>query len=387
MEVNQGLRKSRTQGRRRDDGRENMKKILFIAPSPLYLEKGSSLRMYSILEKLSKHYKIDLVTYSLGRNFKLKNVNIHRTPMWFKPELSIGKPTKSKIFLDLLMWLKVIKLSCINKYDIIHCEDFEGIGIGYFIGWLNYKSKYIYDLHNRILDNIHLNSKPKKIKDNFLKILEKIFTNKSDKIILNWGKYLQDDFFKDRNKFLYYDLIELSIERINLPAKRYLIYSGNFEKYQGLGDFIPIFLSFKTDIKLILVGEPSEEIKKLIKKNKAENRIILMGRLSVKKTNYLIKNSLAGILPRRHGSCMKAIHYFLWGKYVIAKNTPSNRELIHNNYNGFLYKTDEELGNILEKILSAKRSNFKKLNKGILETRKNIFNIWNDKKFIKKYKK
>ncbi len=370
-----------------DIKRKSKKKMLFIAPSPLYLEKGSSLRMHSILEKLSKHYEIDLVTYSLGKEFKLKNVKINRTPKWFMPELPVGKPTKSKILLDFFMLLKAVKLSCINKYDVIHCEDFEGIGIGYFIGWLNWKSRYVYDLHNRILDNIHLNSKPNKIKDNLLKFLEKKFANKSDKIILNWGKYLQDDFFKDRDKFLYYDPLELSVEKIDLPAKKYLIYSGNFEEYQGLSDFIPIFLKFKTDIKLILVGNPSEKIKELIKNNKAENRIILMGRLSIKKTNYLIKNSLAGILPRRSGSCMKAIHYFLWEKSVIAKNTFSNRELIKNNYNGFLYKTDRELENILKEILNGKKKIFEKLNKGILETRKKIFNIWDNEGFIREYER
>jgi glycosyltransferase involved in cell wall biosynthesis len=358
-------------------------RILFIATSPLYLEKGSSLRTYAILKILSEYYKIDLVTYSIGKEFSLNNVTVYRTPQWFKPRLSIGVPTVSKLFLDILVWMNAFRLSLIKKYDVIHCEDFEGLAIGCAIRPFNKKSKIIYDLHNRILDNLHLKKEQSRL-DAVLLILENNFVKKTDTIILNWAKYLKDDLFAGKKKFLYYDTLKTKVTAIKLPAANYLIYSGNFEDYQGLQYFIPIFSKIKHDIKLVLVGNPSVKIKKIIKDLNAENKILLTGRLPVEQTNYLIKNSIAGVLPRLQGSSMKVIHYFLWNKPVIAPNTRSNRELIIDGVNGFLYHSEIELEKRLKTIIFHKEIT-EGFSEGIKNTKDIILNTWNKKRFISEY--
>ncbi len=360
------------------------KKILFIAPSPLYVEKGSSLRMYAILEILSRYYTIDLVTYSTGKEFKLDNVTVHRTPSFFKPSLAIGKPSFEKMILDFFMYIKIIRLSLFKKYDVIHCEDFEGIALGYFSAWLNRKSHYVYDLHNRILDNLHLKSKPKKFRDKIILFLEKCFVKKSDKVILNWYKYKNDLLLSTRPNFLYYDPIDTSLADIEIPKEKYLIYSGNFEEYQGLSDFIPVFASSSVSYKLYLIGNPTKEIVDLVDRLDCKNRIVLLGRRTVQETNSYIKGATYGVLPRREGSCMKAIHYLLWSKPVIAKDTPSNREMVVHEHNGFLYKNNNELAMILLEI--EDNSYFTdKLRSGVEETRDKILSVWSVENFINKY--
>lgn len=89
-------------------------RILFIATSPLYQEKGSFLRMYSILKMLSEFYATDLINHSHAMKFYLDIVNIYRPPKYFKPMLSIGKPTAAKLVLDFLIWVKAIRLSLSN---------------------------------------------------------------------------------------------------------------------------------------------------------------------------------------------------------------------------------------------------------------------------------
>jgi glycosyltransferase involved in cell wall biosynthesis len=360
----------------------NKKKILFIATSPLYMEKGSSLRMFSILKMLSETYKIDLITYSLGREFMLNNVDIYRTPRWFQPALPVGIPTVSKIILDFLVLTTAVRLSLMNHYDVIHCEDFEGLGVGYVIKFFNKKAKLVYNLHNRILDNLGL-KKRSPLFEPLLLGLEEVFMKKTDKIILNWAKYINDALFNDKEKFLYYDPIETGVEEIQLPAEQFLIYSGNFEDYQGLQNFIPVFAGINEKIKLVLVGSFSLKIEKLIKELNIEDRVILTGRLSVKQTNYLIKNSIAGVSPRLRGSAMKVIHYFFWNKPVIAYNTNSSSELIQDGINGFLYSSGEELTEKLTKILNPDIR--EGLKKGIEATHKLIEDSWDKKRFMSKY--
>ncbi len=359
------------------------KRILFIAPSPLYVEKGSSLRMYAILEILAKHYKIDLVTYSTGRDFSIENVTIYRTPGFYKPNLAIGKPSSPKLILDFLMYLKIIRLSLFNKYNILHCEDFEGIALGYFSSWLNRRSKYVYDLHNRILDNLYLNSKPKKLRDSIVSFLEKKFVKRSDKIILNWNKYYNDPLLSTKPTFLYYDPIDTALADIEVPSEPYLIYSGNFEEYQGLSDFIPVFARSNTPFKLFLIGEPSKVIEDLIIKLDCSDKVRLLGRKTIAETNAYINSAIAGILPRREGSCMKAIHYVLWDKPVIAKNTPSNKEMVYHEKNGFLYANEMELHNIL--ILLNVEDVLENLKPSIKIVKNQLLNSWDPGVFIRNY--
>lgn len=359
------------------------KRILFIAPSPLYLEKGSSLRMYAIAENLSKRYSLDILTYSLGKDFSLSNTKVYRTPKWFKPKLEVGKPTFSKIFLDLFIFCKAFSLSIKNKYDIIHCEDFEGAFIGYLISFFNTDTKLVYDLHNRVTDNLRLNSKKNSLKKISI-FLEKKIVSKFDLIILNWNKYYNENIFWNKKRFLYYDKINTNVEKYPLPKEEYIIYTGNFEPYQGIKSFLNTFKEVKSNVKLVLVGPQNEDIKNFVDNNGLNNRIIFTGRLSVPKTNYLIENSLFGIVPRIAGSSMKVIHYLIRNKPVLATNTNSNQELIKDENNGWLYSNNSQLKLLLIKILSNENE-IKKLIGGVKETKKKILNIWKVNNFLREY--
>ena len=360
------------------------KRILFIASSPLYLEKGSSLRMYEIAKNLSTKYNLDIATYSLGRNFSIKNAHIYRTPKWFKPELKVGKPSFSKIILDFFILIKSLRLIYSNNYEIIHCEDFEGAFIGYILSFFT-NSKLVYDLHNRITDNLDISLKKNKFKKVYI-FIEKLVLKKFDLVILNWAKYKNDSIFKNKKTFVYYDKIDTKIEKYPLHCKNYIIYTGNFEKYQGIKEFLNVFKDIKTDIKLVLVGEPSQEIINYIKENNLQDKVILTRRLSISKTNFLIKNSLFGILPRLEGSSMKLVHYIIWDKPVLAKHTPSNQELLINKYNSYLYSNDSELKEILKNILQKNRK-INCLRMGVIETKNKILKIWSYENFIRKYER
>ena len=108
------------------------KRILAIACMPFYQEKGSSMRVYSVLKILASKYDIDLITYSLGNDIDLKGVNIYRTPNFFRPIIGVSKPSFAKILLDISVLFKAFKLlrKSPNDYEILHCEDFEGAVVG-----------------------------------------------------------------------------------------------------------------------------------------------------------------------------------------------------------------------------------------------------------------
>lgn len=364
---------------------ENKKRILVISSSPLYLEKGSSLRTYATIEMLSKNYILDLCTYSMGKDFKLENTKIYRTPLFFKPNLKTGKISFFKIILDIFLFLNSLRLIIIKKYDIIHCEDFEGVFIGYFLSFFFRKKKLVYNLHNRIGDNIY----KKKDKSKIFKIIlffEKLIIRRVDLIIVNWDHYLEDEIFKNKNKFLFYDKIDTRTSPYEVSFKKYFIYAGNFRSIQGLEGFLETFKEIKTNLKLVLVGKPSKSIIEKIKTNNLRKKILLTGHLPIKETNFLIKNSSFAILPRIDGIAMnmKIITYLIQEKIILAKKNNYNKDFLKDGYNAFLYSNKEELK---EKInfFSSKSFNKNLLSIGIKKTKKEIIKNWNEEEFLKKY--
>jgi len=336
---------------------------------------------------LSKEYKIDLVTYSLGQDVEISNVTIYRTPKFFKPKIGVGKPSIGKLGLDMFVFFKCIFLMFKNDYDILHCEDFEAAVLGRILIIFKKNIKFVYDLHNRLLDN--LRSKGIKVSgviEKVILIIEKSIIKRSNLIILNWRKYEDDKVFKNKNTITYYDQINIGeFKECVLPAKEYLIYTGNFEKYQGHLEFLEAYSQSQGSYSLVLIGDITEEVSNFIKSNEKLSRtVIVLGRLSIEESNYLIVNSLAGILPRLDGSSMKVIHYLMLGKPVIAKNTISNRELLKNEYNGLLYENINELINVLD-LINSDRDVLNKLKLGVEETAKSIKGNWDQPSFLKKY--
>ncbi len=365
---------------------ERKKRILMITTTPMYSEKGSSLRVYSNLKILSNEYDIDLVTYSSGMKFTMENVKIYRTSKYFKPNLKISKITFSKIILDFFILMKVRKLLKINKYDIIHCEDFEALMVCKYLS-LDKKHYVVYDLHNKPSLNLRItNSKYRTIK--FAENLERKNIKIANLIILNWDMYKNDPLFKNKNTFLKYDELDMSFEKIKLPECKYIIYTGNFLSYQGVEDFLKTFAIINTDVKLMLVGDTNREIKELISKLNINKKIIFMGRLSVQKTNYLIDNSLFAIIPRNKGiqPSMKTIHYLVREKPILARDIICNRELIEDNKNALLYKKENDLINKLDELIKNKNNIIEKLSSGAKETKKLIIDNWDKEKFLRRYK-
>lgn len=361
-----------------------MKRILLITTTPFYKEKGSSLRIYSIAKVLGQGYKVDLVTYSLGENIEIPNVNIYRTPPFFKPFVGVNNISIAKVLLDLFILFKSLTLLLNNSYQVIHCEDIEAAFIGRILVFFSSKKILVYDLHNRLLDNLELKGKGKnKIFRKTVLWIENFVIGRCNLVILNWNKYKSDELFKNKNTILYYDQIDIiADEKYELFDFEYLVYSGNFEKYQGIIEFLEAYKDCKVDYKIVLIGEPSIDVINFIKENKLSKKVYTVGRLNIGQSNYIIRNSIAGILPRIEGSSMKVIHYLMLGKIVIANNTLSNRELLINNSNSLLYSDTAELKNILGNKIH--------INGGSEEatiTANKIKDNWSSDKFLKNYGK
>lgn len=361
------------------------RKILDIATTPFFQSKGSTLRVDSVLQNLAQENKVDFITYSLGEERTYKNVTIYRTPKWFKPNIGVGKVSMKKIFLDMFVALKAFSLMKKNKYDVVHCEDFEAAFIGRILHIFWKKPKYAYDLHNRIVDNCEISGASKGF-ISFAGFVEKWVVKSFDLVILNWKLYEKDPLFNDVRKFQLYDRANLELKKYKLPAERYVAYSGNYNVYQGVEVFLKGYAQSKHNFDVVLVGDASEDVRNLVKRLNIENRVFYTGFLDIKESNYILSKAIVCLIPKiseKHRG-LKMVHHIMLGKISLATDIEANRELLKDGYNAILYKDNKQLDGILRKLDEGYNPE-KEMRRGIIETQKMTKKIWDYRYFESNY--
>ncbi len=145
-----------------------------IAPQPFFQPRGTPFSVLHRLKALSKlGHHIDLITYHIGEDIPIENVNICRIiKVPFVTNLDIG-PSFKKIFCDIFLFCKAIQMLNKKKYDVLHTH--EEAGFMAIILKFIYKIPHVYDMHSSLPQQLS-NFKRGNIKIivNFFKLLEKL---------------------------------------------------------------------------------------------------------------------------------------------------------------------------------------------------------------------
>jgi hypothetical protein len=82
-----------------------------ISPQPFFEPRGTPISVYQRIEALSAlGHEIDLITYHVGKDVELPNVNIHRVRgVKVIQHVRIG-PSRAKILLDVQIFFKAIRM-------------------------------------------------------------------------------------------------------------------------------------------------------------------------------------------------------------------------------------------------------------------------------------
>ncbi|MFH1072276.1 MAG: glycosyltransferase family 4 protein [Nanoarchaeota archaeon] len=343
-------------------------KILMIVTTPFVLEKGSSLRVLHIVKILAAAgHKIDVLTYPVGADVKIKNVRVIRVKTSYK-KTSPG-PSLNKIFADIAVLRQARRFLRKNQYDVIHGEDTEGGFIAALLG-KKHGIRTAYDMHNLMSAQMRLHKWYPLIP--LGKFIENYLLTNAELIITNWEgleKKVKERYPKKKTVLLF-DAVSSGTKapQMRLP-KKYILYSGNFERYQGLELLIRAYTRAGIEAKLVLIGQPRDYIKRLIQRLGLGKKVIITGKLTVEETNYSIQQSLFCVIPRVHGRqpSMKIIHYFQNHKTILATDIACNHELMLHGKNALLAKPEVEVFAKAMNKLSTDGKLRERLEKGVLE--------------------
>ncbi len=319
-------------------------KILLISPQPFFQWRGSPIRVAFNVQALTElGYDIDLLTLPIGEERKIEGVRVIRVANPFRlRNIPIG-PSLPKIFFDLLLLFKGIRLCLKNRYDVVHGIEEAGF-IGAFLAKL-IGARVIFEKH----------SDPFSYKKGMLKnmilrayaIVEKLSVKMADAVICTGPGLVRqvEKMGTGTRTFHVFDipssLVEAEEEKVTevsgqLRTKRddvLVTFVGSFALYQGVELMfaaIPQVLAHCPQARFVVIGGSAAEIsaqKAHFADLGLESRVNFLGKIAPDLLPNYLRASDILLSPRASGvnSPLKILDYMKAGRAIVATDIPSNR--------------------------------------------------------------
>jgi glycosyltransferase involved in cell wall biosynthesis len=224
-------------------------RILMISPQPFFEPRGTPISVYQRLEALSAlGHEIDLITYHVGKDVEFPNVKIHRVRgLRMIQHVRIG-PSRAKILLDVMIFLKAIRMLLGKHYDVIHSHE-EAAFFSMFLAWM-FRTRHLYDMHSVLskqLTNFSFGNKPIFVKifeileRTVLKTCHAVITVGPDleRYVKSVGANIRVVMIENIALHAYQtpvqpDEVRELEKKLDIEGRLPIVYTGTYERYQGL---------------------------------------------------------------------------------------------------------------------------------------------------------
>ena len=324
--------------------------ILLVAPQPFFTVRGTPLAVRELaLTFVSLGHTVDVLTYHLGSDIAAPGLRIYRTRLFSRriraipPGFSIGK-----LLLDLILVPKAIRLILTRRYDVVHCVEESALFL-FPVRWLS-RALFVYDMDSDIpaqmTESGHLKNL---VEHRVARIIERAALARSDAVVTICPV------FTDRVRGLFPGKAVFQIEDVSVteepappappPGPRTILYTGNFEEYQGVELLLNAFMRIRDthpDARLVIVGGEEDEVRALAGRY-ADPRIVFAG----KKPPSEIPGAMSGasILasPRACGenTPYKIYSYLAAGKPILATDIVSHSQVLTDGVHALLMPPTE----------------------------------------------
>jgi glycosyltransferase involved in cell wall biosynthesis len=322
-----------------------------ISPQPFFEPRGTPISVYQRLEALSKlGHQIDLVTYHVGKDVDFPNVKIHR--VWkinYIQHVRVG-PSRAKIVLDVLVFLKAFQLLLFNRYQVIHSHE-EAAFFGMFLAFF-FRTRHLYDMHSvlsRQLGNFSFGNRPIFIK--IFEILERwvlktcraVITVAPDleKFVRSTGKNIRVVMIENIALQAYKTSVpdqevEKLQQQLNLEGRLPIVYAGTYEKYQGLDmalEGVKIVAKEYPNVIFLFVGAKNQQGKEWTEKAQKLNlqdHVRFLDVVSPEDSMVYFAYASVLISPRIGGATtpLKIYSYLHAQKPIVATNIVAHTQVL-----------------------------------------------------------
>lgn len=177
----------------------------------------------------------------------------------------------------------------------------------------------------------------------------KIYIDKIDYIItpseFYRTKFIEDGINPNKIQAIH-NSIEMNDYNVETQNDGYALYFGRLSKEKGILNLINAFAKCnKGNLYIAGEGPEKENIEKIIKENKLEDRVKLLGFLNKEQMTDVTRKCKFVVVPSIwYENCpYSVLETLAIGKPIIGSNMGGIPELVIDNENGFIYNTVDEL--------------------------------------------
>ncbi len=322
-----------------------------LAPEPFFEPRGTPFSEYHRIKALVElGHQVDLVTYPIGRDVDLPNLRIFRCVRPpFVTKVRIG-PSATKVILDALMLLTILRRAVSDRYDAIHSHEEMGLVGVWLAKWL--RIPHLYDMHSSLpqqLSNFKY-SKSATLRRMF-DWMENQMVHKSD-VVITICQELQDtvtEMGAGSRALLIENVMggdvddppSRSPEDIRaawgIPAEAPLaLYTGTFEAYQGVDmliDAAAIVATRRPDARILVVGgEPAQvdAARTRAASVGAGSVVLFTGQQPAREIPGFVQACDLLVSPRIRGTNtpLKIYSYLRSGKPIVATNLLTHTQVL-----------------------------------------------------------
>lgn len=347
--------------------------------------KGGSEKYYFELGKLLKDYGNEIAYFTMKND---KNIETG-DKQYYVNEIDLNNGSKLKA-LDIIYskenYKKFEKVIKDFKPDIVHLNNFQRqLSESIIECCYKYKIPMVFTAHDvqAICPAISMLDSDKRIcedcvngkytncikkkcikKSNMKSILgaieakyyriKKVYTKKINYIItpseFYRNKFIKDGISQGKIKSIH-NFIDTNGYNLKVEDQDYVFYSGRLSIEKGILNLIEAFSKLikenknLKDKKLLIAGDgpEKEKIEKIIKINKLEKNIILLGYLNQDELKDYIRKCKFAVVPSiwYENGPYSVIEIQLIGKAIIGADIGGIPEMVINNENGLTYKYDD----------------------------------------------
>lgn len=331
-------------------------KILVIAPTPFFSDRGTHIRILEEALALEKRgHDIVVATYHIGRDLPVELGSsmdvrrIRRWLFWYK-KLEAG-PDWQKIILDLLLIKKVFFLARTGRPDIIHAHLHEGVLIGWMV------QKMLFWRGMKLVGDFHGSLTKEMVSHAYLKqsFMQKVFRavevwidNLGDRAVTSsWNNTEEIQSLRQKDTVVtlldgtrlgMFDNLPGKEElrrHYNIPLDKVVVtYTGALIPNKGIKLFLealPLVAERRDNVHFVIAGFPVDQIEEYLKQPVFQERATVISPLPYFDLAKILRMSDIGIDPKddtvRQASG-KTLQYMGAGIPTVVFDTENNREYL-----------------------------------------------------------
>jgi glycosyltransferase involved in cell wall biosynthesis len=325
--------------------REEVIRVLHVAPTPFFSDRGCHIRIEGIIKALNKkNVESILCTYHHGH--ERPEIDTRRIPVIKHYDDYRPGPHPAKYLADLKLLWQTQKLLRSYRPHIIHAHLHEGVLIGWLAKWitLSPRTPLVADIQGGLVRELGSHNYFERFQ-----LLERAFKGVEYLILrfpqhiffssLSCMKMLRRDYsLSAGGTTLLGDRVDASTVNIridkNLGHKITVAYSGSLTPPKGLPVLLEVLyrlLHRRPDMHVLLVGYPVEETVAFLKAKGMTDRCSVTGRVDFNNLLYHLTEADIGIDPKPSSTIegsAKILNYMAAGLPVVAFDSENNRGLL-----------------------------------------------------------